>query len=69
MPVQAGKTSYCNSTLEQLEAEAREVGKGCGPIRSQCRRGSGGSGNRVSGKAYVLALACLASACGALPVK
>jgi hypothetical protein len=43
-----------------------EPGSTCGPIRSRCRRGSGGSGNRVSGQAYFLSLARLASACVAL---
>jgi hypothetical protein len=40
--------------------------KGCGVIHSRCRRGNGGSGNRVGGKAYFLALARLESACVAL---
>jgi hypothetical protein len=34
-----------------------------GPIRSRCRRGSGGRGKSVSGQAYLLALARLASTC------
>lgn len=38
----------------------------CGLIRTWCHRGSGGSGNRVSGQAYFLALPRLESACVAL---
>ena len=41
--------------------EKRRKAFGLIPIR--CRRGSGGSENRVSGQAYVLALASLGSAC------
>ena len=37
-------------------------GKACGPIRSRSRSGNGGR-NRVSGRAYFLALARLVSAC------
>jgi len=50
---------------EGLRDKRERDEKGCGPIRSRCRRGSVGSGNRVSGQAYVLAWARLGSACGA----
>ena len=55
-----------DTVLEGLESEHERRGKDYEPIRSRCRRGSGGSGNRISGQAYFLALARLDSACVAL---
>lgn len=49
--------------LEGLENEAREAKKGLWVARLRCRRGSGGSANRVSGQAYLLALPRLESTC------
>ena len=53
-----------DTVLEGLENEAREAGKGCGLIRSRCRRGSGGRGERAMSRQDIIAsgVAALAGA-------